>query len=98
MNDQDVRVSHSGAPPGECVTPRHRGSVMGRLVWMGWGMGVALVCSGCMSGPMLDNPGRVGASASEPCPNPVYLPHGPGAYSDVFERVLDVLGDYQFEI
>lgn len=65
-------------------------------VWMGWGVGVALLCSGCMSGPMVDNPARVG-TAAEACPNPVYLPHGPGAYGDVFERVLDVVSNY-FEI
>lgn len=73
---------------------------MRRSVWMGWGVGAALLCSGCMSGPLLDNPGRVGAAASPaPCANPVYLPHGPGAYGDVFERVLDVVsGDFNFEI
>lgn len=48
-----------------------------------------------MSGPLLDNPGRIGAAA--PCPNPVYVPQGPLAYGAVFERVLDVVDDY-FEI
>ncbi len=66
-------------------------------VWMGWGMGVTLLCGGCMSGPLLDNPTRIGNATAQACPNPVYLPHGPGAYGDVFERVLDVTGDY-FEI
>ncbi len=66
-------------------------------LWMGWWLGLALLCSGCMSGPMVDNPARVG-TAAEACPNPIYLPHGPGAYGDVFERVLDVLVDNRFEI
>jgi hypothetical protein len=61
--------------------------------WMSWGMGMTLLCSGCMSGPLLDNPARVGTTAQS-CPNPVYLPHGPGAYGDVFEHVLNVLSRY----
>jgi hypothetical protein len=64
---------------------------------MGWGIGVALLCSGCMSGPLVDNPRRISNASPAPCPNPVYLPHGPGAYGDVFEHVLGVISDY-FEI
>jgi hypothetical protein len=30
--------------------------------------------------------------------NPVYLPHGPESYGLVFENILQVLGDYGFEI
>jgi hypothetical protein len=63
--------------------------------WMCWGAAVALSCSGCMSGPLLDNPGRI--SSSSPCPNPEYVPGNPGAYGVVFERILDVVTDY-FEI
>src|ERR1700704_1401781 len=67
-------------------------------VWMGWGMGVTLLCSGCMSGPLLDNPGRVSNASPVACPNPVYLPHGPGAYGDVFEHVLSVVSEHFREI
>jgi hypothetical protein len=63
--------------------------------WLCWTGTVALLCSGCMSGPLLDNPGHVAVAGT--CPNPVYLPHGPGAYGQVFEQVLDVVDDY-FEI
>ncbi len=63
---------------------------------MSWGIGLALLCSGCMSGPLVENPGRVGGNP-EPCANPVYLPQGNAAYGDVFEHVIDVINDY-FEI
>jgi hypothetical protein len=65
-------------------------------VWLCWTGALALLCGGCMSGPLADNPGRVAAPVGS-CPNPVYLPHGPGAYGQVFEQVLDVVNDY-FEI
>jgi hypothetical protein len=54
---------------------------------------LALLAGGCMSGPLVDNPVRIAPSA-DACANPVYLPHGPGAYGLVFEQVLDVIDDY----
>lgn len=58
---------------------------------------VGLLCGGCMSGPLLDNPTRVAADSSE-CANPLYLAHGPLAYGMVFEKIHDVLIDFSFEI
>ena len=69
---------------------------MRRSFWVGWTGAIALLCGGCMSGPLVDNPARVSSSA-ETCPNPVYVPHGPWVYGYVFEHVLDVIDDY-FEI
>jgi hypothetical protein len=63
--------------------------------WIYWGVAVTLSCSGCMSGPLLDNPGRISTSSS--CPNPEYVPGNPGAYGVVFERILDTISEY-FEI
>ncbi len=56
-----------------------------------------LLCGGCMTGPLLDNPVRVQPVAEATCNNPAYIPLGPSAYGMVFEHVLDVVDDY-FEI
>src|SRR5207248_6496520 len=78
------------------AAPWGRGMGMRSAVWLCWSGALALLCGGCMSGPLIDNPGRAAAPVGG-CPNPVYLPHGPGAYGQVFEQVLDVVNDY-FEI
>jgi hypothetical protein len=61
-----------------------------------WGVALALLCGGCMSGPQGGNPGHLSAPA-DPTPNPVYIPLGPPAYCAVFERIIDVVDEY-FEI
>jgi hypothetical protein len=58
---------------------------------------LALVCGGCMSGPLLDNPARVPQVSAYPGTNPVYIPLGPLGYGLVFEKTLDVIDDI-FEI
>lgn len=58
---------------------------------------LALHCGGCMSGPLVDNPGRVANVSAYADSNPVYIPLGPLAYGLVFEKSLDVVDDY-FEI
>src|SRR5262245_5581860 len=64
---------------------------------LAWGGTLALLCAGCMSGPLLDNPGRVPSATVPAGANPVYIPLGPLAYGLVFEKVYDVIDDY-FEI
>jgi len=66
-------------------------------LWLAWGGALALLCGGCMSGPLVDNPGRVPNVSSQPDGNPVYIPLGPLAYGLVFEKVYDVISEY-FEI
>jgi len=70
-----------------------------RPLVLSWGGVVALLCGGCMSGPLLDNPRRVAASvsAASPSPNPVWIHQGPDAYNLVFEKVYDILSEY-FEV
>lgn len=60
---------------------------------------MALLCGGCMSGPLLDNPGRVAVSTSAASPNPVWIHQAcsPEAYNLVFEKVYDILSEY-FEV
>jgi hypothetical protein len=58
---------------------------------------VALVAlaSGCMQGPLLENPlpfANMAPTIVEK--NPVWVPLGPPAYAAVFERVFDALSDY----
>jgi hypothetical protein len=56
---------------------------------------MGLTLGGCASGPWLDNPAVVRApAAAETCENPLYVPLGPPSYGAVFEKVLDVLGEY----
>jgi hypothetical protein len=61
---------------------------------------MALTC-GCASGPLLDNPLLVSPTAAAVTgkePSHVYVPGGPDAYGKIFEKVLDVVSDYGFEI
>ena len=66
---------------------------------LSWSGVVALLCGGCMSGPLLDNPGRVAVSTSAASPNPVWIHQAcsPEAYNLVFEKVYDILSEY-FEV
>jgi len=60
--------------------------------------GAALAASGCATGPLADNPLRVGQPVA--IENPVLVAPGqpgPAAYADVFERVLSVVTS-EFEI
>jgi hypothetical protein len=52
-----------------------------------------LLLSGCMSGPLRDNPVLVGPAVPDTA-NPVYVPLGPHSYGLVFEKTLDVISDY----
>ncbi len=58
---------------------------------------LALIGSGCVSGPMQENPVLIRPNKPSSVDNPVYLPLGPNSYGAVFEKVQDVLDDY-FEI
>ncbi len=59
----------------------------------------AVSVSGCMVGPLLDNPTFVRADPAVTVENPVWVPSlgVDGAYGTVFEKVIDVVGGY-FEI
>src|SRR3954470_14842000 len=71
---------------------------MWRTLWTAMtGLLAALAC-GCATGPLLDNPVLFCPDPSAPAENnPVWVPQGPRAYGEVFEKVLDVQSDY-FEI
>lgn len=58
---------------------------------------VVLTLGGCATGPLVDNPLLLRPKAEGAVENPVYVPLGPASYGMVFEKVLDVVGDY-FEI
>lgn len=60
-----------------------------------WGMMLLALVAGCATGPLVDNPVRLGGGSPAPCiENPVYVPLGPPSYSAVFEKVLDIVDDY----
>lgn len=54
---------------------------------------VLFALSGCMSGPMRENPLLLGPRPQS-CDNPLYLPQGPASYGAVFEKVLDAVDDF----
>jgi hypothetical protein len=59
--------------------------------------GLLLLAAGCMTGPIVDNPGLIRPDPTITVENPVWMPSGPGAYGKVYENVLDIVDDY-FEI
>lgn len=70
---------------------------MRRLLRMAWTAGTAAALTGCVTGPLQENPVRLKADNLVLTENPVYIPLGPPSYPAVFEKVIDVLDDY-FEI
>lgn len=63
-----------------------------------WAGLLGLLLSGCASGPILDNPMVLRPNAEVVAvENPLYVPLGPSAYGAVFEKTLDVVGEY-FEV
>src|SRR5947209_4007319 len=73
---------------------------MRRTLACGW-VGALLLASGCATGPLQENPLVVRPAAQAECAdNPVYLPYStaPESYAALFEHVLDVVGDYGFDI
>jgi hypothetical protein len=66
---------------------------MRRTLWLA----TALALGGCATGPLLENPVLIRTDKVVPPENPVYIPQGPMAYAQVFEKVLDVVDDF-FEI
>lgn len=72
---------------------------MGRARYGAWA--VLVLAAGCVSAPPADGPVAVPETPVvtwETEQNPVYLPLGPDSYGTLFENVLQVLHDYQFEI
>ncbi len=63
-------------------------------------LGALAVVAGCQSGgPLIDVAPIVAHGVNYvDDQNPVFIPHGPESYGQVFENVLQVLGDYGFEI
>ncbi|MGL4553140.1 MAG: hypothetical protein ACRC33_18395, partial [Gemmataceae bacterium] len=59
--------------------------------------GLTLLLGGCVSGPMVENPVPLLAAAPGASSSPVFLPQSALGYPRVFEKCLDVVGDY-FEI
>lgn len=60
---------------------------------------LALTASGCQAlGPVADPTPLAVPGAPVPDGNPFYLPHGNDFYGPLFETIIQVLGDYQFEI
>jgi len=63
------------------------------------GLALILALAGCTTtGSFLDSPLVPAGSVVEVEQNPVFIPLGPESYGKVFENVLQVLGDYGFEI
>jgi hypothetical protein len=59
--------------------------------------GLTLLLGGCVSGPMVENPVPLMAVPPGAASSPVFLPQSVLGYPRVFEKSLDVIGDY-FEI
>src|SRR5262245_43393980 len=59
--------------------------------------GLTLLLGGCVSGPMVENPVPLLAVPPGAASSPVFLPQSVLGYPRVFEKCLDVIGDY-FEI
>lgn len=58
-----------------------------------------VVLAACQSpGPLLDPAPLQPVNAAAEDQNPIYLPLGPQSYGQVFETVLQLLSDYNFEI
>jgi hypothetical protein len=70
---------------------------MGRILGAATISASLLWASGCMVGPIQDNPMFIPLDASVTVENPVWVPLGHDAYGEVFEKVLDIVDDY-FEI
>ncbi len=71
---------------------------MRRTLTIGW-VGALFLAAGCATGPLQENPLVIRPAAkADVSDNPVYVPLGPNSYAAVFEKVLDVIGDYNFEI
>jgi hypothetical protein len=72
---------------------------MRRLLCSAWAATATLLLGGCMTGPLHENPlvFRADVPVSD---NPVFLPLGPNprVYGTLFEKVMDVITDYNFEI
>ena len=66
---------------------------------MAWAGTATLLFSGCMSGPMFENPILFRANAA-PCDNPIFVPLGPNphVYGVLFEKVYTVVTDFNFEV
>ena len=72
---------------------------MRRLLCLALTAATALLLGGCMSGPLRENPLLFRADAPA-CDNPVFVPLGPNprVYGTLFEKVMDILIEYNFEI
>jgi len=56
-----------------------------------------MLATGCMTGPILDNPALIRPDPKVNVENPVWMPSDPNNYGKVFENVLDIMTDY-FEV
>src|SRR5437764_13187676 len=73
-----------------------RGVVMRRTLWSAVAGMLALLGTGCVSGPLADNPLLFPVDPNLTVENPVFIPQGPwqSSYGQVFEKAIDVLADY----
>jgi hypothetical protein len=75
---------------------------MRRRRWAAWTGALALLACGCaiyVPKPLQDNPMPLPPAVPSDCvENPVYVPGGPTAYGQLFEKILDILSDYQFDV
>ncbi len=56
--------------------------------------GIAVFLTGCVSGPMKENPLTLHVAEASPQENPLYIPQTTMAYARIFEKTLDVLSEY----
>jgi hypothetical protein len=91
-----VRVGQARCIAGADRAPLgRRMGIMRRTVRMAWTSLAAAILCGCATGPLLDNPLPFRPSApAVVIDNPVWIPPGPQAYNQVFEKLLDILDDY----
>src|SRR5947209_7545285 len=75
---------------GEGAAVRQGGTMRRSLCMAGVG-GAALLLSGCMAGPLQDNPIFLRGTPATFCDNPVYVPLPARNYGAVFEKILNVL-------
>jgi hypothetical protein len=66
---------------------------MRQTLFLAWAV-LAASLSGCVSSPLKENPALIQPDPCVTVENPVFLPGNPPAYNPIFEKAVDVVGDY----
>ena len=82
---------------GKCAALR-QGAICGEC-WRSDGSAPCFSPAAALTGPLQENPLVIRPAAKvDGTDNPVYVPLGPTSYAAVFEKCLDVISDFNFEI